>query len=358
MNEDNIEKIKVIDLSQVTELIYENRTGCIDVEASGVVKSKKIFPIFKDECGVDKIFKPLSRTKPLCTPLFAYSEAFCSRLINEYFDKEAPIYNLAICKGITHYYPKYREKGTLVPSVLKENQKLVNLLEYFLENKDDKVNIDNYTNFCEYIYDYSSIFKSDLFSNNEELSKQLANQVLISILTRNQNFHYENVMFIYEGEKLISLAPPIDHEFSTMFMYVDYKKTRDSLYKSYDRDLDNNKFFANQNIALICKLHPDLCIDFIFKLDNLISDLKNTIVIMKNEKYIGNFNTCDYKLGDSVFKRKDFNRAKQLKVIIEQMEKDFDIEALSKEIPDRFISSAKKLKEIINYYINIKSNIL
>ena len=49
---------------------------------SGVVSSKKSFPVFEDN-NKEYIFKPLSKTKPLSTPLFAYSEVYWSYLIKK-----------------------------------------------------------------------------------------------------------------------------------------------------------------------------------------------------------------------------------------------------------------------------------
>ena len=47
-------------------------------------------------------------------------------------------------------------------------------------------------------------------------------QVLISVLRGDQNYHYENVTFLCDKDGgIISLAPMIDHEFSTYFMFPD-----------------------------------------------------------------------------------------------------------------------------------------
>lgn len=54
---------------------YHKRSRNLDVVAQGKVKSEKFFPVFLEE-GKERIFKPLSKTKPLYTPYFAYSEVF------------------------------------------------------------------------------------------------------------------------------------------------------------------------------------------------------------------------------------------------------------------------------------------
>lgn len=98
---------------------YKNKTKNLTREAQGIVKSKKYFPVFKEQ-GQEYIFKPLSKTKPFSTPYFAYSEVYWSTIINKYFDKSTPIYRLAIYKNIED--EKKYHHGTVVKS-LEENQK-------------------------------------------------------------------------------------------------------------------------------------------------------------------------------------------------------------------------------------------
>ena len=52
--------------------IYVARTGNLKAEAVGVVKGEKHFPVFEGAV----VFKPLTKSKPLSTPLFAYAEVF------------------------------------------------------------------------------------------------------------------------------------------------------------------------------------------------------------------------------------------------------------------------------------------
>ena len=73
---------------------YADRIGNLIAEAVGVVKGEKHFPVYSG----NQIFKPLSKSKPFSTPLFAYAEVFWSNVINEYF-VSAPLYQLAFCHG-------------------------------------------------------------------------------------------------------------------------------------------------------------------------------------------------------------------------------------------------------------------
>lgn len=53
---------------------YSNRLGNLTAEAVGVIKGEKHFPVFEERI----IFKPLTKSKPLSTPLFACAEVFWS----------------------------------------------------------------------------------------------------------------------------------------------------------------------------------------------------------------------------------------------------------------------------------------
>lgn len=81
----------------VEKCVYQKRTSNLSIEAAGKVKSSKHFPVFSDKQGKEQIFKPLSKTKPLCTPFFAYAEVFWSNILHHYFDSKTPIYRLAEC---------------------------------------------------------------------------------------------------------------------------------------------------------------------------------------------------------------------------------------------------------------------
>lgn len=133
----------------------------------------------------------------------------------------APQYELATCEGYEEVNEKYLDYGTAVPVAYKEESPF-RIFWSFSENIRIKVDIDNYVNYCQMFYDYRDIFESEFFQKHEDLAEQLAMQVLISVLKGDQNYHYENVAFLCDKEgEIISLAPMIDHEFSTYFMFPD-----------------------------------------------------------------------------------------------------------------------------------------
>lgn len=339
-------------LFTVKEIKYEKRCRNLQVKGAGVVNGTKFFPVFITAGGKEEIFKPLSRTKPLCTTLFAYSEVYCSYIINKYFDAKAPVYQLATCKGISKEQIKYYEKGTLVESFLKTGQRFVNLLEYFKKEPDSKVDINNYINFCEMIYNYESIFNSDIFSLREDLSEQLSTQILFSILTRNQNFHYENIGFIYEGGEIISLAPSIDHEFSSMFLYIDCKEMHDKMNARYDDLLDvHSKSILTENIRLIVKRHPELCKRFAQKLKKLRADLEDERIAIEDEDYIGTISSYEWMIGDTRIKKNNEELANRLEKSIIKV--GVDTNQLSNDLTKEFIHSSKMLENVIDYFILI-----
>lgn len=209
-------------LFNVINIDENDRIGNLKAEAHSVVKSTKYFPIYNIG-GKKMIFKPLSKTKPLTTPLFSYSEVYWSYIINKYFDPTAPRYYLANSNTVEKEQPKYYSQGVLIESLTPNDEKLINLYDYFMENPESSFDIKDYENYCMMNYDYTKILESNFIKNNKEIGAGLAYQILLSMLRQDQNFHYENVNFILDGDTL-SLAPPIDFEFSTPFLYPDIRR--------------------------------------------------------------------------------------------------------------------------------------
>ncbi len=352
----------------VKEYDYDLRDGNLDSEAKGIVKSKKNFPYFIEN-GKKVIFKPLSRTKPFSTPYFAYSEVVWSTILNNYFDKSIPIYHLARCNGYQNDVPKYHDYGTVVESLVNNNEKLVNLYEYFKNNPDPNVKIDDYINYCLMYYDYSFFFDTDFFKNNPSMGKEIARQYLYSVLRADQNYHYENVSFIYCNNELKRVAKPIDHEFSTMFMYLDQKEKHNELFNDYInamtvnvKDFDNimrllferlpedkKNLFTSiilNNIKKITQIFPDLVEEFSSSLDLLINDLQEKPIVLENHSFVEPFSSDDYKEGILQFKE---NKPLEANKILETLErKNVDPFHISQQINKEIVDVAKTLKKKLN----------
>ena len=145
---------------------YAERTGNLKAEAVGVVSGEKHFPVFEGRM----VFKPLTKSKPLSTPLFAYAEVFWSWVIDAYFIP-APQYQLALCRGYEAECGKYYDYGTVSPMIYEEGEHLLNLLEFFRAYPDEKVQIDDYLNYCQMFYDYTEILEADYFQKTGRSQK-------------------------------------------------------------------------------------------------------------------------------------------------------------------------------------------
>lgn len=329
-------------LYKIINLDIKDKTGNLKAEAHSEVKSTKYFPTFLID-GKSMIFKPLSKTKPLTTPLFAYSEVFWSYIINKYFDKEAPRYYLAKAKGMSEEQAKYSEFGVLVETLTPNGEELINLYDFFMKYPDYKVNIKDYINYCMQNYDYTGILQSTHFIKNQIEGEKLAHQILLSILRQDQNFHYENVL-LKEKEGNYLITPPTDFEFSTPFLYPDMPEKYQSIQDNYKKSLairygnENKMDFIYQfllseglyftsnvtnNVCLIVKRYPQMVKDFIKKLEQLIIDWPN-IHFDDPDNFIGPLNSGYWLIGHALYKDND-------KIKYEQLLKEIELKTINKE---------------------------
>lgn len=353
-------------LFNVINLDIKDKTGNLIAEAHSKVKSTKHFPTFKLN-GKSMIFKPLSKTKPMTTPLFAFSETYWSYIIKKYFDDNTPRYYLAIVNGMENEQQKYNNKGVLVESLTAENECLTNIYDYFINHPEEGVNIKDYTNYCMINYDYTKILNSDFIKNNKNTGEQLAKQILLSILRQDQNFHYENINFFdTEGTKI---TPPIDFEFSTPFLYPDnqeeynhiknkYEYSLSIPYKLTEMDLLFNQIKIQQgwstvstltkNICTIIKLYPKVVHSFIKELEILINDLP-CITLNDPDNYIEALNSNYWEVGHALYKQNNKKLAEELKT------KHTLIEINKKEIFNRItndiLAFAKSFCDLLKLYL-------
>ena len=328
---------------------YASRTGNLAAESVGVVKGEKHFPVFAD----GRIFKPLTKSKPLSTPLFAYAEVFWSAVIDAYFEP-APRYQLAFCDGYEAATGKYYDYGTAVPLVYGEGEYLLNLLEFFRKYPDETVDIDQYVNYCQMFYDFTAIFASTYFQEHRDMAEQLAMQVLLSILKGDQNYHYENVAFLCRKrtDEIIGLAPMIDHEFSTYYMFPDHFSQHtyalDELHRSiggapvgtyeyaFVTDEKERKLMEASAVALhhnlmyIKENYPEVTGSFLEKLTHFEKDLqehREWFTLKQNAEYPDTANSFAFRIGMARYKEKDEEKAKAYEEKYAGKEKkiDFDI---------------------------------
>ncbi len=342
---------------------YLKRDGNLQVEAQGKVKSKKYFPYFY-EGKTKKIFKPLSKSKPFSTPYFAYSEVVWSHILHTFFDGNIPIYHLAICKGYEEELPKYHNYGTIVDSIIDSGEQLVNIYEYFMKCPDEHVTpeIRDYVNYCLYFYDYTFFFKSEWLKNNYELSSEIARQILYSILRGDQNYHYENVSFIFKDNNLASVAMPIDHEFSSFFMYLDQELSHNGLVRRYFSEmgeqqdeegkiirsllgLDEKKSPIINNIEVITSLYPNVVEKFLASLDVMIESLGQEPIALENHDYLEAFSSEDYEVG--ILRYKENNLEAAAKRASKIVKRDVSVWEVNKKLNQEILKSATYLKKTL-----------
>lgn len=276
-------------LFQVIHLENMRKIGNLTAEAHGKVKSTKYFPIYQLN-GKEMIFKPLSKTKPHLTPLFAYSEVYWSYVIQRFFDAKTPRCYLATCHP-NDVEEKYEPKGVLVESLTPNKEQLINIFDYYMEHPEEGVKIDDYINYCMIDYDYTHILDSNFVKNNPKIGEELSYQILLSILRQDQNFHYENINFFKTKDGLV-VTPPIDFEYSTPFIYPDdddqyyhmqlnYSNHLKIKYERNEIDILREKLFPKsmrslflkQNIIHILKNYPQVMEQFIKNLEQFIVEI-------------------------------------------------------------------------------------
>lgn len=355
-------------LFTVKQLDIKDRTGNLKAEAHSVVKSTKYFPTFEVD-GKKYIFKPLSKTKPLTTPLFAFSEVFWSSIYRTYFDKFTPKCILAEVKGMSDDQPKYSEQGVLVESITQEDEELTNLFDFFEKYPDKKVDIKNYENYCIKSYDYTNILSSTFFQNNKENGEKLAYQILLSILREDQNYHYENVL-LKETKAGYEVTSPIDFEFSTPFLYPDQINSYNSLQENYrncifiEYDIDPEYFVVldalqkitgisavdanKKNIILIVKLYPELVKKFIKQVEKLIEDLPN-IKLADPDNFIGPLGSDNWLIGHAQYKENKPEQAEELKAVMKL--KTIDKEATFNRIITDVLDFSKYFVMLLKTYL-------
>ena len=341
---------------------YAERTGNLKAEAVGVVSGEKHFPVFEGRM----VFKPLTKSKPLSTPLFAYAEVFWSWVIDTYF-VPAPLYQLAFCRGYEAECEKYYDYGTVSPMIYEEGEHLLNLLEFFRAYPDDKVQIDDYLNYCQMFYDYTEILEADYFQKNREIAKNLAMQILISVLKGDQNYHYENIAFVCnDSGEILRMAPMIDHEFSTYFMFPDDIsrhvywlmelsksirgwEVRPGEYDNF-KDPEERKLMEksatciHKNLIYIKEHYPQTTEEFLDKAEKLktaLTEASEDFLIRGNTEYPDCADSSAWLIGKARYKDKDEEKASAYEAELYGKGKKLDFRDVS-------ISAINEIKAVIS----------
>lgn len=339
----------------VRKLDYRYRLRNLDVQAQSNLKSNKFFPVFLID-GKEKIFKPLSKTKPLTTPYFAYSEVVWSTILHDFFDSTTPIYELAIIENIEDDFENKYHHGVLVDNLVNKNEKLVNLYEYFRDNPENAFIYQGYINYCCKFYDFQWIYETNFMKSHRDIVEKLSYQILLSILKCDQNYHYENLLFKSVSGKIVDVAPMIDHEFSSMFLYLDDIDLNSSYYENAIVSLsltnitdpkDIKSIFAqlhyeafgtlSKNLDAILNNFPAMAYQFLEKLKIFLEHIRNNPIVLEDNGYLVPFNSLNYKIGEQIYKKHNLEEAERLR---------------KEEIKEQFTSNISKVSNIVNREIN------
>lgn len=335
----------------VRKLDYRSRIRNLDVQAQSNLKSNKFFPVFQID-GKEKIFKPLSKTKPLTTPYFAYSEVVWSTILHDFFDSTTPIYELAIIENIEDDFENKYHHGVLVDNLVNRNEKLINLYEYFRDNPEDVFIYQDYINYCCKFYEFQWIYKTRFMKNHRDIVEKLSYQILLSILKCDQNYHYENLLFKSIDGHIVNIAPMIDHEFSSMFLYLDDLDLNRSYYEKAVVSLslanvinpkDIKSIFAqlhyeafgtlSKNLNAVLINFPAMAYYFLKKLSIFLEHIKNNPIVLEDKGYLVPFNSLNYKIGEQLYKEHNLEE-------IERLRKN--------EITEQFNSNINEVSNIVN----------
>lgn len=363
----NTDKYKKLlsSLLEVETVYYDNRVRDLK-EKYGEDRleetSEKPFPVYLDERGHEEIFKPLSRSKPLVTPFFGISEVICSSIFHTFFDQDVPLYRLARCEGIRTAYPKYYEEGTLVPSVLSGDEKLITLYDVLKEHKEYGIDLTNYFNSCMTYYNYSNILDIDFFKERSDLGRGLSFRLLANSLIAHQNDHYENVNFLLEKEGISKVAPLIDHEFSSLFIYPDEHQAHEEVLKIHkkaisaslldDRESDKITRIPLKNISYAVENYPEVAESFANNLIPFLNVFGEINFSITKSSYIGPVSSNYFQIGQCRYKRNNETMAKNLEETI--IMKEIDLTEFSSNMFSEFHSVGTELKSSLDQLLNEK----
>ena len=184
-------------------------------------------------------------------------------------------------------------------------------------------------------YDYTEILEADYFQKNRENAEDLVMQILISVLKGDQNYHYENIAFVCDASgQILRLAPMIDHEFSTYFMFPDNiqrhtywldelkrsiegKPVQPDEYKDFPNEkerrlMEKSATCLHRNLVYIKEHYPEVTAPFLKNVSRLKRDLlqkRESFFIRKAKDYPDHANSDAYRIGKARYKDHDEEKA-------------------------------------------------
>ena len=222
-------------------------------------------------------------------------------------------------------------------------------------------------------YDYTEILESDYFQTHPAMVEELVLQILVSILKGDQNYHYENIAFVCrEDDKILRLAPMIDHEFSTYFMFPDSMPRQMYWFEQLARSIQGDEvqpgefdYLTNEterhlmeksatclhkNLIYIREHYPEVCQVFLEKLSRLEKDLKEKKELFELEKgpgYPEMANSDAYLIGKARYKDHDEEKAREYETKYGGKEKQINFEVVNSVAVYEIKKIMQQMREII-----------
>ena len=164
------------------------------------------------------------------------------------------------------------------------------------------------------------------------MAEQLAMQILVSVLKGDQNYHYENIAFVCNKKgEILRLAPMIDHEFSTYFMFPDNSAQHMYWYSELIRSMEGHEV---QDYEYDCLKHD-------------LEENPSPFYLQENIEYPGTANSYAYMSGKARYKDHDEEKAKLLEEKYSSREKKIDFHVLSVQIVQEIKGIIRLLKVML-----------
>ena len=205
------------------------------------------------------------------------------------------------------------------------------------------------------------------------VAEELVLQILVSILKGDQNYHYENIAFVCrEDDKILRLAPMIDHEFSTYFMFPDSMPRQMYWFEQLARSIQGDEvqlgefdYLTNEterhlmeksatclhkNLIYIREHYPEVCQVFLEKLSRLEKNLKEKKELFELEKgpgYPETANSDAYLIGKARYKDHDEKKAREYEVKYSGKEKQINFEVVNSVSVYEIKKIMQQMREIL-----------
>lgn len=152
-------------------------------------------------------------------------------------------------------------------------------------------------------------------------------------------------------KKIIDVAQMIDHEFSSIFLFLDNdlfhniyfgESINSLLYSKVDFSnypIDQQRFLSSisNNLNVILQKYPDVCRYFLNKLSQFLEHIKSNPIVLEDKGYLVPFNSLNYKIGEQLYKKHNLEEAERLR---------------KEEITEQFNPDIREVSNTVNREIN------